>query len=136
MDYPSGHEETSGSGTSVARADQKRLRGSDDPAVRPGSGIPVDAGMKGLLIVGNLLYLLAAVPALFMFFVATDYSEAANGPVWLLLTAALAWPVALVVSWVLFLWFHRKGADWLGGLLFMTVFGLWVILAFSNPMMA
>lgn len=92
--------------------------------------------MKGLLIVGNLLYLLAAVPALFMFLVATDYSEAANGPVWLLVTAALALPVALVVSWVLFVWFHRRGAGWLGGLLFMTVFGLWVLLAFSNPMMA
>lgn len=99
---------------------------------RKGSGNRLGGVEVVLLVAGNLLYLAAAIPALFMFLIATEYSEAVIGPVWLLLYSGLAWPVALVVSWVLFVWFHRKGSGRLGSVLFLVVFALWALVSFGN----
>ncbi|MDK1328238.1 hypothetical protein [Arthrobacter sp. zg-Y1143] len=77
-----------------------------------------------VMVLVHLLYLATALPAFFVYLVATDLTvESHLTP--LSFWASFGWLITLIGGWAVFLWFHRGGAGRSGALVFLLIFAVW-----------
>ena len=79
-----------------------------------------------LLVLGNILYCLTALPAYVVYALATQLSDESQLDV-LSFWMSIGWIISLVAGWVTFFWLHRNGAARTGAVLFFGICVFWVV---------
>ena len=78
-----------------------------------------------LLVLGNILYCLTAIPAYVVYILVTHWSDGSQlHPMefW----TSIGWIISLVAGWAAFFWLHRNGAARAGAVVFFGICVFWV----------
>ncbi|UWX97707.1 hypothetical protein N2K95_03210 [Arthrobacter zhaoxinii] len=98
--------------------------GTNGAAGGTGDLPPLGALGTTLMVVGNILYLLTAVPAYAIFVLATQLLEESQlDP--LTFWASVGWLISFAASWGAFVWLYRDGAARRGAVVFLGIFFFW-----------
>ncbi|MCQ2001443.1 hypothetical protein [Arthrobacter zhaoxinii] len=103
---------------------QEARSGMDGAAGGTGDLPPLGVLGTTLMVVGNILYLLTAVPAFAIFALATQLLEESQlDP--LTFWASFGWLISFAAGWGAFVWLYRDGAARRGAVVFLGIFFFW-----------